>query len=127
MSMTESGASEARQQIERWIEESQSLLGQMIPSVLEDNQRLRDRVGSAEQDCDRMREEVASLRRELGTLQSELETLRGQHDDLRGERVAVGEALSRALHHMNQMAQPMNEMVTRLQVAQPFAMETAYR
>jgi chromosome segregation ATPase len=127
MSMTESGASEARQQIERWIEESQGLLGRMIPSVLEDNQRLRDRVNGAEQDCDRMREEVAGLRRELGTLQSELETLRGQHDDLRAERVAVGEALSRALHHMSQMMQPMNDMVTRLQVAQPFAMETIYR
>ncbi|HEY7649509.1 MAG TPA: hypothetical protein VID04_10935 [Methylomirabilota bacterium] len=125
--MTESGASEARQQIERWIGESQSLLGQMIPSVLEDNQRLRDRVGSAEQDCDRMREEIASLRRELGTLQSELETLRGQHEDLRAERVAVGESLSRALHHMNQMAQPINEMVSRLQVGQPFAMEASYR
>jgi chromosome segregation ATPase len=127
MSMTESGASEARQQIERWIGESQSLLGQMIPSMLEDNQRLRDRVGSAEQDCDRMREEVAGLRRELGTLQSELETLRGQHEDLRAERVAVGESLSRALHHMNQMMQPMNEMVSRLQVTPPFAIEASYR
>jgi len=127
MSMTESGASEARQQIERWIEESQSLLGRMIPSVLEDNQRLRDKVVTAEQDCDRMREEIASLRRELGTLQSELEVLRGQHDYLRGEQAAVGESLTRALHHMGQMMQPMNEMVAKLHVAQPFAMESAYR
>lgn len=129
MSITESGASEARQQIERWIEESQSLLGRMIPSVLEDNQRLRDKVINAEQDCDRMRDEIASLRRELGTLQAELETLRGQHDDVRAEQVAVGEALTRALHHMGQMMQPMNEMMTKLHVAQPksFAMEGAYR
>ena len=127
MSMTESGASEARQQIERWIEESQSLLGRMIPGVLEDNQRLRDKVITAEQDCDRMREEIASLRRELGTLQSELEVLRGQHDDLRGEQAAVGESLTRALHHMGQMMQPINEMMTKLHVTQPLAMDGVYR
>jgi len=125
--MTENCASEARQQIERWIEESQSLLGRMIPSVLEDNQRLRDRVVTAEQDCDRMREEIANLRRELGTLQSELEVLRGQHDYLRSEQAAVGEALSRALHHMGQMMQPINEMMGKLHVTQPLAMDGLYR
>jgi chromosome segregation ATPase len=127
MSMTENVASEARQQIERWIEESQRLLGRMLPSMLEDNQRLRDKVVTAEQDCDRMQEEIASLRRELGTLQSELEVLRGQHDYLRGEQAAVGESLTRALHHLGQMMQPINEMMTKLQVTQPLALDGAYR
>jgi chromosome segregation ATPase len=128
MSMTESGASEARQQIERWIEESQLLLGRTIPSVLEDNQRLRDKTFAAEEDCDRMREEIAGLRRELGALQSELEALRDQHEYLRGERASVGESLTRAVHHMSQMMQPINEMVAKLNVTQPLAIEEgAYR
>jgi hypothetical protein len=128
MSMTESGASEARQQIERWIEESQLLLGRTIPSVLEDNQRLRDKTFAAEEDCDRMREEIAGLRRELGALQSELEALRGQHEYLRGERASVGESLTRAVHHLSQMMQPINEMVAKLNVTQSLAIEEgAYR
>ncbi len=88
MSMMET--SEARQQIERWIEESQLLLGRTIPGVLEDNQRLRDKLAGAEEDSDRMREELASLRRELGALQSDLEALRGQHEYLKAEQASRG-------------------------------------
>ena len=119
--------SEARQQIERWIEESQLLLGRTIPSVLEDNQRLRDKLASAEEDSDRMRNEIAALRRDLGALQSELESLRGQHEYLKAEQAAVAEALSRAVHHMSQMVQPINEMVAKLHVAQAPSLEAALR
>jgi chromosome segregation ATPase len=119
--------SEARQQIERWIEESQLLLGRTIPSVLEDNQRLRDKLASAEEDSDRMRNEIAALRRDLGALQSELEGLRGQHEYLKAEQAAVAEALSRAVHHMSQMVQPINEMVAKLHVAQAPSLEAALR
>jgi chromosome segregation ATPase len=118
---------EARQQIERWIEESQLLLGRTIPSVLEDNQRLRDKLVSAEESSDRMRDEIAALRRDLGTLQSELEGLRGQHEYLKAEQTAVAEALSRAVHHMSQMVQPINEMVAKLHVAQAPSLEAALR
>jgi chromosome segregation ATPase len=118
---------EARQQIERWIEESQLLLGRTIPSVLEDNQRLRDKLASAEESSDRMRDEIAALRRDLGTLQSELEGLRSQHEYLKAEQTAVAEALSRAVHHMSQMVQPINEMVAKLHVAQAPSLEAALR
>lgn len=127
MSLTDTGVSEARQQIERWIEESQLLLGRIIPSVLDENQRLRDKALEAERDCDRMREEIATLRRESGGLQSELEALRAQHEYLRNEQATVAEALSRALHHLNQMTQPINEMVAKLHVAQPMSLEGSLR
>ncbi len=127
MSLTDTGASEGRQQIERWIEESQLLLGRIIPSVLDENHRLKEKAVDAERDCDRMREEIAVLRREIGGLQSELEALRGQHEDLRNEQTAVADALSRAHHHMTQMAQPLNELVAKLHLAQPLALEGSLR
>lgn len=116
--MTDTGASEVRQQVERWIEESQGLLGRIIPGLLDDNQRLRDKVVGAEQDCDRMRDEIGVLRREVSALQAELESLRGQHDYLKGEQVAVAEALTRAVHHLSQLVQPINEMAAKLHIGQ---------
>lgn len=118
MSITDVGG-EVRQQVERWIEESQYLLGRVIPSVFDENQRLRDKAVSAEQDCDRMREEIAALRREINELHAELSQLRGQHDYLRGEQAAIADALTRTVHHMTQMMQPINEMVAKLHVSQP--------
>ena len=120
--MTDTGASEVRQQVERWIEESQGLLGRIIPSLFDDNQRLRDKVAAAEQDCDRMRDEIGVLRREVSALQAELETVRGQHDYLKGEQLAVADALTRAVHHLSQLVQPINEMAVKLHIGQP-AME----
>jgi chromosome segregation ATPase len=122
MAMTDTGASEVRQQVERWIEESQGLLGRIIPSLFDDNQRLRDKVAAAEQDCDRMRDEIGVLRREVSALQAELETVRGQHDYLKGEQLAVADALTRAVHHLSQLVQPINEMAVKLHIGQP-AME----
>jgi chromosome segregation ATPase len=127
MMMMESGVSETRQQIERWIEESQLLLGRIIPSVLDDNQRLRDKLAASEQDTDRLREEVAMLRREVVGLQSELEAIRGQYDFIKGEQAAMADSCTRALHHLNQMVQPINEMVAKLNVAQAPGLEGVLR
>jgi len=126
MSMTETGITGTRQQVERWIEESQYLLGRVIPSVFDDNHRLRERATAADAECDRMREEVATLRREVHELQSELVGIRGQHDQLKGQQSAVAESLSRAVHHMNELLQPINEMVARLQIVPP-SVESAYQ
>jgi len=109
---------ETRQQVERWIEESQYLLGRVIPGVFDDNQRLRDRAAAAEADGDRMREEIAALRRELHDTQSELSGLRAQHETLKGEHTAIAESLSRAVHHMHELMLPMNEMASRLRLEQ---------
>jgi hypothetical protein len=124
MSMTDAGV-EVRQQVERWIEESQYLLGRVIPSVFDDNQRLRDKLAASEQDGDRMREEIAGLRREINELHGQLNALRGQHEYLRSEQATVAEALSRAVMHMSQMMQPINEMVAKLNVGQSMAMESS--
>ena len=124
--MMGTGTIGTRQQVERWIEESQYLLGRVIPSVFDDNQRLRERAAASDAECDRMREEIATLRRELHDVQLELTGLRGQNEGLRSEQVAVAESLSRAVHHMNELMQPMNELMTRLHVGQP-TVESTYQ
>lgn len=127
MSITETTMTETRHQVERWIEESQYLLGRVIPGVFDDNQRLRDRLAAAQQDSERLQEEVAALRREIHELQSELAGLRGQHEHLRAEHASLAEALGRAIQHMTQMIQPINEMAARLQIGQPAPLEGAYQ
>src|SRR5881409_3818022 len=102
MNMTGTGTIGTRQQVERWIEESQYLLGPVIPSVFDDNQLLREGAAASDAECDRMREEIATLRREVHEVQLELSGLRGQNDDLRGEQAAVAESLSRAVHHRSE-------------------------
>ena len=70
MNMTGTGTIGTRQQVERWIEESQYLLGRVIPSVFDDNQRLRERAAASDAECDRMRElgraRLTCVRSEVG-------------------------------------------------------------
>jgi uncharacterized coiled-coil DUF342 family protein len=68
-----------RQRVDRWLEESQYLIGRLIPAYLEDRDRVRTRMESADQECDRLRQEVGELRRELGILQAEVQYYRGEH------------------------------------------------
>jgi chromosome segregation ATPase len=109
---------EVRHQLERWIQESQALLGRIIPGLLDDNERLRGKVAAAEQDRDRMRMEIGQLRREIADLTKDLTQLQADRQYVRGEQTAIAEAVSRALHHMSQLAQPMNEILQRVHVAE---------
>src|SRR5688572_8167934 len=60
---------EDRQRVDRWLEESQYLLGRLIPGYLDDRDRLRVRLVSAEAESDRLRQEIEALRRDLAGLQ----------------------------------------------------------
>jgi len=123
--MSETERSEVRQQIERWIEESQGMLGRTIPGLLDDNERLRAKIAAAEEDCDRMRMEIGQLRREIAELQKEVGELQGERQYLRGEQAVIAEAVSRALHHMSQLTQSMNEILQRIHVAEPVPVDGA--
>jgi predicted nucleic acid-binding Zn-ribbon protein len=98
---------DSRQRIDRWIEESQYLLGRIIPSILEDRQRQRGRAEAAETACEDFRRETSDLRKELTELQAEVQVLRN-------ERVELGHAASVAIEHLNQAMQPMTEISQRL-------------
>lgn len=109
---------EERQRVDRWIEESQYLIGRMIPGLLDDRERLRGKLDAAEQECARVRQEIGELRKEIGDLQSETQFFRTEH-------VAMVEALREVIDHVGQVQKPLNDVFRRLQVTQPALSPTA--
>ena len=99
---------EDRQRVDRWLEESQYLLGRLIPGFLDDRERLKARLVGAEADNDRLRLEVDGLRREVAGLLTEL-----QHH--RTEQAATAEAFSAVLGQLKDLHKPLTEVQRRLQ------------
>jgi hypothetical protein len=108
-----------RHRVDRWLEESQYLIGRLIPAYLEDRDRIRTRLESADQECDRLRQEVGELRRELGTLQAEVQHYRGEHQ-------AAAEVFASMISHLAEMQKPMQETYRRLQMTPPGAMAESH-
>jgi hypothetical protein len=107
MSMVEGDVIEHRQRVERWTEEGQYLMGRVIPTFLADHERLRQKTEGLEQECERLQQELGDLRRVIGDLQSD-------NQQFRTEQAAIAEAFGRAMGHMSQMLQPMNEVLHKL-------------
>ncbi len=107
--MTEAPADlEDRQRVDRWLEESQYLLGRLIPGYLEDRERLKARLAGSEADCQRLRLEVDGLRREVSGLLAEL-----QHQ--RNEQAATAETFATVLGQLSDLQKPLTEVHRRLQ------------
>jgi predicted nuclease with TOPRIM domain len=103
---------EDRQRVDRWIEESQYLIGRMIPGLLDDRERLRTKLEASEQECAKLRQEVAKLGKEVNDLQSETQYFRTEH-------TAMAEALKGVIDHVSQIQKPLNDVFRRLQITQP--------
>jgi hypothetical protein len=103
---------EDRQRVDRWLEESQYLLGRLIPGYLDDRDRLRVRLVSAEAESDRLRQEIEALRRDLAGLQGELQYQRS-------EQSAAAEAFASVLNQLTELQKPLGEVHRRLAAAQP--------
>jgi hypothetical protein len=103
---------EDRQRVDRWIEESQYLIGRLIPGLLDDRDRLKGKLEAAEQECARLRHEAAELRKEISDLQSETQYFRTEH-------VAMADALREVIEHVGQIQKPLSDVHRRLQVTQP--------
>jgi len=101
-----------RHRVDRWLEESQYLIGRLIPAYLEDRDRIRTRLEGADQECDRLRQEVGELRRELGILQAEVQHYRNEHQ-------AAAEVFGSMISHLAEMQKPMQETFRRLQMTPP--------
>ena len=110
-SMGDVDVAEERQRVTRWIEESQYLIGRIVPGLLDDRDRLRSRAEGAEQEAERLRHEVHELRKEIADLQSEKEFVRN-------EQVTMTEAFSKVMEHLSQMHEPLNEVMRRLRSTQ---------
>ena len=106
---------EDRQRVDRWLEESQYLIGRMIPAYLDDSDRLRARIETVEEDNARLRAELADARREIAQLCGEV-------DFHRGERTRVAENFRAMVEHLTALQGPVNDIASRLD-AQPATAE----
>jgi hypothetical protein len=103
---------EERQRIDRWIEESQYLIGRLIPSLLDDRERLRGKLETCEEEARRLRQEVVELRKEVADLQGETTYFRNEH-------AVMAEAVGGILEHLSHVGKPLNDVYRRLQSGQP--------
>ena len=117
-SMGDMGPGEDRQRIDRWVEESQYLIGRLIPTLLDDRERLKGVAEATEQDNEK-------LRQDLGHCQAEISELESEKQHLLKEQAALAEAFMSVMDHMNQMHKPLTEILRRLQLTQPVSFNTA--
>ena len=103
---------EDRQRVDRWLEESQYLIGRMIPAYLDDRDRVRGRLETSEHDSERLRGELADARREIAELRAELEFLRS-------ERASVAESFNTIVEHLTALQKPVNEISRHVHSVQP--------
>ena len=109
-----------RQRVDRWLEESQYLIGRMIPAYLDDRERVRARLGAVEQDNERLKIEVADARREIAELRADL-------DFQRTERARFADNFHAMVEHLTALQRPINDISSRLQATQPAGVEAQGR
>ena len=100
------------QRTTRWLAESQYQISHVIPSLIDERDRLRRALEAREQEYERLGGELGELRRTHGALQGEL-------DALRGERTAMAEAFGGVVGLLGQLHRPLADIANRLQTAQP--------
>ena len=114
MSQGDMGAGDDRQRVDRWIEESQYLIGRLIPGLLDDRDRLRAKSEAADQEIERLRIEIGELRREIAELRTERDSYRNDH-------AAIAEAVARVMDYLGQAQQPLSEILQRAQPSHSIA------
>ena len=105
-----------RQRVDRWLEESQYLIGRMLPAYLDDRDRVRGRLETVETDNERLRIELADARRELAELRGDLEVHRA-------ERARVAENFHAIVEHLTALQGPVSDVSSRLQSVHPVGVE----
>jgi hypothetical protein len=98
---------EDRQRVDRWLEESQYLIGRLVPAYLDDRDRMRSRLDVVEQDNERLRTELVEARREISELRGDLEFHRA-------ERVSVADSFGAIVEHLAALQKPINEISRRV-------------
>ena len=94
---------EDRQRVDRWLEESQYLIGRMIPAYLDDRDRARGRLETSEHDNERLRSELTEARRDIAELRAEV-------DFLKTQRASVAESFGAIVEHLTALQKPVNDI-----------------
>jgi septal ring factor EnvC (AmiA/AmiB activator) len=98
---------EDRQRVDRWLEESQYLIGRIIPAYVDDRDRMRSRLEVIEQDNERLRGELGEARREIAGLRTDLEIHRT-------ERANVADSFTAIVEHLAALQKPIDDVSRRL-------------
>jgi hypothetical protein len=114
--MEETHIVDDRQRVDRWLEESQYLMGRLIPGFLDDRERLKTKLEQTEQEADRMRMEILELRKELQGLQ-------GDVTFYKGELSAAVDTMAGVMETLSQLQRPVGDLYRRLQTAHPIGAE----
>jgi len=101
------GGVEPQRRLDRWRHEGQVLLGDVIPRLLEEHERMRTRADAAGQECQKLRADLAALGHAIGVLRAENEVLHAQRAVLGGsleELKRLLEPVARALQGLEDKA-----------------------
>ena len=99
---------EARERVDRWIEEGQYLTSRLLPGLLQEHERLRNGVEAAEREMEKLRNDINGLRKEMTGL-------RNENQYFRTNRAETAEACGKIA---NQIVHLLNEMSHALRVTQ---------
>jgi hypothetical protein len=108
-SMSESESGENRQRLAQWLEDGQFMMGRVVPSLIEERDRLRARAEAAEEDCERMRQELNELHKIITDLHSERQYIRQ-------EQSAMADTIGTVIGQIADLQRPLHEVQRRLQV-----------
>jgi hypothetical protein len=101
------GGAEVQRRLDRWRHEGQRLLGEVIPRLLDEHERMRTRAEAAAQECQKLRADLAALGQAIGVLRAENEALHAQRAVLGGsleELKRLLEPVARALQGLEDKA-----------------------
>ena len=117
MSHVEMGVTDDRPRVDRWIEDSQYVIGRLIPGLLDDRDRWRAKAQAAD-------EEIERLRRELGDARRDVVQLEAEKREWHGEHAAIAAAFNRAMEHLTHLREPLGELAKRLEPTQVSTVDT---
>lgn len=117
MSHVEMGVADDRPRVDRWIEDSQYVIGRLIPGLLDDRDRWRAKAQAADEEIERLRRELGDARRDVVQLETEKREWHGEH-------AAIAEAFNRAMEHLTHLREPLGELAKRLEATQVSTADT---